>query len=210
MYSHCTPHIVHTHTLMLRIGLTGGIGSGKSTVAGIFEVLGIPVYYADVAAKKLMNESEVLKAALQKEFGKDIYSNGRLDRKLLGEKVFNDKKKLDLLNSIVHPVTIEDAEKWISQQTSPYIIKEAALLFESGSNKYLDFIIGVSAPLQLRIERTIARGEITYEQVTARMNKQMDEETKLSLCDYIITNDEQQLLLPQALKLHQQFMLLSK
>lgn len=191
---------------MFRIGLTGGIGSGKTTVARIFEVLGVPVYYADITAKRLMNEDESLSLALQDAFGKEIYADGKLERKLLAEKVFNDEKKLQLLNSIVHPLTIQDAEKWVKEQTSSYIIKEAALLFESGSNKALDFVIGVSAPLQLRMERAIARDNVTREQVTARMNKQMDEAKKMDLCDFVIINDEQQMLIPQVLELHQKFL----
>ncbi len=127
---------------MLRIGLTGGIGSGKTIVARIFKTLGVPVYYADVAAKKLMNENEELTKAIKIQFGNDIYRNGELDTKALAAMVFNDEVKLALLNSIVHPATIKDAEHWMKQQTSPYIIKEAALLFESGSNKYLDIVIG--------------------------------------------------------------------
>jgi dephospho-CoA kinase len=191
---------------MLRIGLTGGIGSGKTTVARIFEVLGIPVYYADVAAKRLMDEDETLKKLLKAEFGNAIYINEKLDKKLLAEIVFNDAKKLELLNSLVHPVTINDAESWIKQQSSPYIIKEAALLFESGSNTSLDFIIGVSAPLQLRIERAMMRDGITKEQVIARLNKQMDEEEKIALCNFVLINDEQHMLLPQVLELHQKFL----
>lgn len=192
---------------MLRIGLTGGIGSGKTTVAGIFEVLGIPVYYADTAAKRLMNENEVLRKELQNEFGKKIYPNGKLDTKLLADIVFNDEQRLQLLNSLVHPATIEDAENWISKQTtSPYIIKEAALLFESGSNKNLHFVIGVSAPLELRIKRAMVRDKITRSEVMARINKQMSEEKKLSLCDFVIINNEEQMLIPQVLELDQKFL----
>jgi dephospho-CoA kinase len=194
---------------MLRIGLTGGIGSGKSTVARIFETLAIPVYYADIAAKKLMNENEELTKAIKVQFGNNIYLNGKLNTKALAAMVFNDEAKLSLLNSLVHPATIKDAEDWIEQQTSPYIIKEAALLFESGSNRYLDLIIGVNAPLELRIQRAMARDNITREQVTARINKQMDEEEKLALCDYVIINDEQQMLLPQVLQLHEKFLQLA-
>lgn len=196
---------------MLRIGLTGGIGSGKTTAAGIFETLDVPVYYADTAARRLMSESETLKKALRNEFGKDIWSdNGEPDRKLLADIVFSDVKKLQLLNSIIHPATIADAEEWIGKQTSAYVIKEAALLFESGSNKNLDLVIGVDAPLELRIERAVARDKTSREQVIARINKQMPEDQKLSLCDFVIVNDEQHLLIPQVLELHQKFLELSK
>ena len=195
---------------MLRIGLTGGIGSGKSTVARIFSVLGIPVYDSDTASKRLMAEDEMLKDKIIQSFGIESYTNGRLNRKYLSEQVFSDPKKTNLLNSIVHPATIKDAEEWMKKQNSPYLIKEAALIFESGSNRFLDKVIGVSSPLSLRMERTIKRSNITDEQVKARINLQMDEEEKMALCDYIIVNDEQQMLIPQVLLLHEKFLSLTK
>ncbi len=190
---------------MLRIGLTGGLGSGKTTVARIFEVLGIPVYYADVAAKRIMNEDENIKVSVINTFGREAYKDGELNRQYLADIVFSNADKLDLLNSIVHPVTLKDAEEWIKKQTSPYIIKEAALLFESGSHQKLDYVIGVKSPLDLRISRAMKRDEISRDEVMARMNKQMSEETKLSLSDFVITNDEEQLVLPQVLQLHEKF-----
>ena len=191
---------------MLRIGITGGLGSGKSTVAHIFEVLGIPVYYADTASKKLMNDDDEVKAAVQNMFGKDVYPEGRLDRKYLAEIVFKDEKKLALLNSIVHPATLQDMDQWLKQQNSPYALKEAALIFESGSNKSLDYVIGVKAPLEMRLQRAMFRDTITIEEAMARISQQMNEEDKLELCDYIIVNDEQQMLIPQVLALHQKFL----
>ena len=190
-------------TGMIKIGITGGMGSGKSTVAKVFEVLGIPVYYADDAAKKLMNEDAALKEKLIAVFGKEIYQDGILNRTHLSGLVFNNPDKLAQLNSIVHPATIADAESWMRQQHSPYAIKEAAILFESGANKYVDKVIGVYAPIQLRISRVMQRDIITEEAVTARMNRQMEEEKKMSLCDYVITNDEQKLVIPQVLKIHE-------
>ena len=191
---------------MLKVGLTGGIGSGKTTVAKIFEVLGIPVYYADDATKQIMNSDLQLRAALIKNFGERTYQGGQLDRAWLASVVFADKQKLDLLNSLTHPATIRDANRWIHEQTSPYIIKEAALLFESGANKYLDVVIGVFAPMDLRIRRSMQRDNTTREEVVQRLSRQMDEDAKMKLCDYIVVNDEQQLLLPQVLKLHHQFL----
>jgi dephospho-CoA kinase len=195
---------------MLRVGLTGGIGSGKSTVARIFEVLGIPVYYADEAARHIMNTDEELIASMIKNFGEGAYKEGMLDRAYIASIVFDDTEKLSLLNSLTHPATIRDADRWITRQTSPYIIKEAALLFESGSNKYLDHIIGVSAPQEKRISRVMARDNVTREQVLQRLKKQMDEDIKLKLCDSIITNDEEHLVIPQVMELHQKFLALSK
>lgn len=191
---------------MLRIGLTGGIGSGKTTVARIFSVLDIPVYDSDSASKRLMAEDEVLKDKIIQSFGKESYLNGSLNRKYLSEQVFSDQKKIELLNSIVHPATIKDAEEWMKKQNTPYLIKEAALIFESGSNRFLDKVIGVSSPLSLRMERTMKRSSISAEQVKSRIALQMDEEEKMSLCDYIIINDEHQMLIPQVLLLHQQFL----
>ena len=189
--------------MILKVGITGGMGSGKSTVAKVFEVLGIPVYYADDAAKKLMNEDAALKEKLIAVFGKEIYQDGILNRPHLSGLVFNNPEKLAQLNSIVHPATIADAESWMQQQHSPYAIKEAAILFESGANKYVDKVIGVYAPIQLRINRVIQRDNSTEEAVTARMNRQMEEDKKMNLCDYVITNDEQELVIPQVLKIHE-------
>lgn len=191
---------------MIRIGLTGGIGSGKSTVARIFNVLGIPVYSSDDASKRLMNEDEELKENIIRSFGEQSYTEGRLNRKYLAGQVFSDRNKIELLNSLVHPATIKDATAWMEKQTAPYIIKEAALIFESGSDKYLDAVIGVKSPLSLRIERTMKRNNVTAAEVEARIKLQMDEEEKLSLCDYIIVNDEHQMLIPQVLLLHERLL----
>ena len=188
---------------MIRIGLTGGIGSGKSTVAKVFEVLGIPVYYADDAGKRLMNENALLKQKIKEYFGAAAYKNEVLDSKYLADIVFKSPEKLALLNSIVHPATIADAEQWMQNQTTPYTIKEAAILFESGAQEHLDYVIGVYAPAPLRIQRTMQRDGITRDEVIARMNKQIDETIKMKLSDFVITNDEQELLIPQVIGLHQ-------
>lgn len=190
---------------MLRIGLTGGIGSGKSTIARIFETLGIPVYYADDAARKIMNTDETLKQTILHHFGKDSYKDGILDRKYIAAIVFNDKEKLELLNSLIHPVTIKDAEEWMQQQTAPYAIKEAALLFESGASENLDYIIGVYAPQHLRVQRVMKRDKLPVEEIMKRISRQVDEEMKMKLCNFIITNNEQELVIPQVIKLHEKF-----
>ena len=188
---------------MLKIGLTGGIGSGKSTVAKAFEVLGIPVYYADNVAKKLMNEDVGLKQKIQELFGAAVYPGGILDRAAMAAIVFNDPEKLAQLNALVHPATINDANTWLQKQTTPYAIKEAALIFESGAQELLDYVIGVHTPAPLRIQRAMHRDNTSREDVLARMSKQMDEEEKMRLCNYVIDNDEQHLLVPQVLALHE-------
>ena len=191
---------------MLKIGLTGGIGSGKSTVAGIFEVLGIPVYYADAQAKRLMNEDPDLRISIQNAFGPQAYVNNQLDRKYLSKAVFSNPQQLELLNSIVHPATLRDADQWMKHQTSAYVIKEAALVFESGANKMLDYVIGVRSPEALRIQRSMLRDHTTREEVLARMDMQMPEEEKLRLCDFVIDNDEGSSLIQQVMELHEKFM----
>lgn len=195
---------------MLKAGLTGGIGSGKSTVARVFELLGIPVYYADTAAKTIMNEDESLKTLITEHFGEAAYTGGTLNRAYISSVVFENKEKLALLNSLVHPATISAAEQWMQQQNTPYIIKEAALIFESGSQEGLDLVIGVYAPEHLRIHRTMQRDNINREAVLKRMSNQVNEELKMKLCDFVIYNDEQQLLIPQVIALHEQLLLLSK
>jgi dephospho-CoA kinase len=196
--------------MMLKVGLTGGIGSGKSMVARIFEILGAPVYYADQAAKRLQNEDPDLIRGITEIFGEKAYHDGQLDRKYISTIVFRDKEKLEGLNAIVHPATIKDAARWMSQQITPYAVKEAALIFESGSQRDLDYVIGVTAPESLRIKRTMERDAVSEEEVRKRMERQLPDRIKMRLCDYVINNDEQQLLIPQALSIHEKLLELSK
>ena len=191
---------------MLKIGLTGGIGSGKSTVAKIFNLLGIPVFDADAEAKKIMLLDAGLRKSIVAEFGEEAYSENELNRAYIANIVFNDPYRLEKLNAIVHPATVNAANIWMQNQTTSYVIKEAALMFEAGSTINLDFIIGVFSPKNLRIKRVMDRGNITREQVMARMDKQISDEIKMKLCDFVLTNDEQQLLLPQVIALHEKFL----
>lgn len=195
---------------MIRIGLTGGIGSGKTTVAKIFETLGIPVYYADDAAKRIMNEDAALREAIQQNFGEESYTNKTLNRSYLASVVFGSAEKLALLNKLVHPLTIADSEAWMQLQTGPYAIKEAALIFESDVWKDLDKVIGVSSPIELRLQRTMERDVANREAVQARISKQMDEEEKMKRCDFVLYNDETQLLIPQVLALHEKLIAVAK
>ena len=193
----------------LKIGLTGGIGSGKTTVAKIFETLAVPVYYADAAAKRLYQTDKDLQQKMKVHFGHDIYTNDELNKIKLGTLVFNNPEQLALLNSLVHPPTIKDAKEWMERQTTPYMIKEAALLFESGSNEGLDYVIGVDALKALRLQRVMERDHFSIHEAEARMARQMNEEEKMKRCDFIITNDEQQLVIPQVMALHQKLIELS-
>ena len=195
---------------MVRVGLTGGIGSGKSTVAQIFEVLGIPIYYADISAKKLMNENADLRSSITNIFGEQAYTNNILNRKYISSIVFSDPAKLQQLNTLVHPATKKDGEAWMQEQTSPYAIHEAALIFEAKVSDRLDLVIGISSPTELRIKRAMERDKVSREEVLKRMEQQLEEEVKMSKCDFILINDEQQLLIPQVLALHKKLIGLSK
>ena len=194
----------------LKVGITGGIGSGKTTVINIFKTLGIPVFDADTAAKKTMHENIDVKKKIVELFGESAYVNNELDRKYIAGIVFNDTLKLEQLNAIVHPVTIAMAEEWMQNQTSPYVLKEAAILFESGAAAGLDFVIGVYAPQHVRIQRTMQRDKVSREEVLKRMSKQIDEHMKMKLCDFVITNDEQQMLIPQVLQVHEKLLNIKK
>ena len=195
---------------MLKIGLTGGIGSGKTTIAKVFETLGIPVYFADDKAKYLMNNDALLKASIIQQFGIDAYKNEELDRKYLAGLVFNDKEKLALLNSLIHPITIRDANEWMNQQKAPYVIKEAALLFESGAAEQLEYVIGVYAPQHIRIQRVMKRDNLPVEEIMKRISRQIDEEMKMKLCNFVITNNDHHLVIPQIIELDKKFRELSQ
>lgn len=192
--------------MTFKVGITGGIGSGKSTVAQVFSTLGVPVYYADDAAKHIMNVNPEVKQAIVGIFGEDVYEGGTLQRKVLSSKVFNDKNKLAQLNAIVHPATIRFGNEWLARQTYPYAIKEAALLFETGTAAQLDFIIGVYAPDALRIHRVMERDNVSRELVKQRMEKQIQEQIKMRLCDAVIVNNDQEMVIPQVLALHEQLL----
>lgn len=190
----------------VKIGVTGGIGSGKSVICRIFNVLGIPVFDADTEAKRLMTHDTALVDAIRAEFGDRAYHpDGTLNRAYLAGQVFNNEERLKKLNALVHPVAIRAGEEWVMRQEAPYTIKEAALLFESGSFKLNDYTILVTAPLSLRIERVMKRDGITAEQVKARMERQWPEEEKRRLADFVIVNDGVQALIPQVLELDKRF-----
>lgn len=175
-------------------------------MAHVFELLDIPVFYADTVAKHIMNEDENLKKQIIAYFGESSYINGMLNRPLISSAVFQDEEKLNFLNSIIHPATLRAAGTWMEKQTSPYVLKEAALIFETGSQEELDYVIGVYAPQSLRIQRTMQRDQTTRGAVLQRMRNQINEEMKMKLCDFIIYNDEQQLVIPQVIALHEKLL----
>ena len=186
------------------IGLTGGIGAGKTTVAKVFKALGIPVFNADEVAKELMLTNPVIKNQLLTTFGDRVYlSSGALDKDYLAGIVFKDAYQLELLNAIVHPVTIQAAKDWAATQSAPYVIKEAALLFEAGATDGLTAIIGVAAPLNLRIQRVMQRDACSKIEVEQRMRHQISDTIKLKLCDWVIDNNDQDLIIPQVLKIQE-------
>jgi dephospho-CoA kinase len=196
---------------MLKIGITGNIGGGKTTVSKIFEILGIPVFYADDAAKKVMTADAELISALKNAFGKAAYfDDGSLNRKHIAGIVFNDEKQLAKLNSLVHPAVFRAFDTWAAEiSNAPYIMKEAALLFESDSYKMCDKTIMVVAPLELRIKRVMQRDRLIPEEIISRDARQFTEERKMKLADFVIRNDDTELVIPQVLKLHEQFLSIS-
>jgi dephospho-CoA kinase len=190
---------------MLKIGITGGIGSGKSTVCQVFETLGIPVLYADNIAKYLMENDLGLRQRIIQILSEEAYEGLKINRNYIGNIVFNNPEKLMQLNAITHPAVLSYSNNWMIRQKSAYVIKEAALFFESGSDKSMDIMIGVSSPLKLRIQRIIFRENISEEKVLDRMKNQMNEEKKMRMCHYVIVNDEKSSIIDQVESLHQIF-----
>lgn len=188
---------------MIKVGITGGIGSGKSTVCKIFESLGIPVYYADQQARSLSDHHPEIIKGVKHLFGDDIYTDDQLNRKKVGELVFVNKKLLNSLNQIIHPVVAQHFENWLKiNAKAPYIMKEAAILFESGAYKQVDKIITVSSPKELRLTRVMERDRLSKEEVERRMLNQMDEADKIKKSDFVINNNDIDLVVTQVLLVH--------
>lgn len=197
-----------TNSKPLLVGITGGIGSGKSTACRIFAILGVPIYAADDRAKWLMSRDAGLKASISAAFGPSSYlPDGSLNRVYLATAVFPDEKNVALINSLVHPAVKRDFEDWAGKQSATYVLKEAALLFESGSYQDLDKIINVSAPLKTRITRVMMRDpHRTIEQVHDIIDKQLGDEEKNAKSDFVIKNGDNKLLIPQVLEIHQKLL----
>jgi dephospho-CoA kinase len=188
---------------MMKIGLTGGIGSGKTTAAKVFESLHIPVFYADDVSKSILDSDPKIIEQLSIKFGKELYADGQLNRALLAQKVFQDKEASGYLNSLDHPAVAKAFADWHAEQKAPYVLQEAAILFETGSYQKFDAMILVTAPEELRIKRVMHRNGWSREEVLGRMKNQWGDEKKIELANYLVNNDENQMLVPQILKIHE-------
>lgn len=186
------------------VGLTGGIGSGKTTVAGIFSKLGVPVYIADDEAKKLMKSSKVIKRKLVKLFGEDAYINGNLNKPFIANAIFNNKALLEKMNAIIHPKVASHFNKWFLKQTAPYVIKEAAILFENNTYQSFDFIITVTAPEEIKIERLLNRDDTSIKRIEDIMKNQWPDEEKIKYSDFVIVNNAIENTEKQVAKIHAQ------
>lgn len=190
---------------MIRIGLTGGIGSGKTVVSTLLGVMGVPVYDSDERTKSLYEEDASLKTALMARFGESLYANGRLNRSLLAEQIFSDCKALSDVNALVHPVVEADFQRWAMLQTAPYVMQESAILFEAGLAPFCELVVVVSAPESLRIQRVCQRNGCTPESVRDRMQWQLKEEERLAQADRVVINDDIKALIPQVVSLQSYF-----
>lgn len=187
----------------LKLGITGGIGSGKTSVCRVFRVLGIPFFSADPVAREIMNNDKTIIRHINSIAGRDLYANGSLDRMALANLIFNNNSLLEKVNSLVHPVVFDHFRKWEIEQNAPYIIFEAAILFESGASKLVDRIATVAAPAEERVERVIQRNNLTREQVMERMRNQLDDDSRIRMSDYVIYNAENDMIIPAILKIHE-------
>ena len=187
---------------ILKLGVTGGIGSGKTSVCRVFSVLGIPVFSADNEAREVMDIDTSIMLRINTITGKNLYSSGSLDRSELAKLIFNNSRLLEKVNSLVHPVVFSRFREWVRRQDAPYVIMEAAILFESGADKIVDRIMTVVAPVEQRIERVIRRNMLTSDQVMERMRNQLDDEIRIQRSDYVVRNSENDMIIPAILKIH--------
>ena len=187
-----------------KLGVTGGIGSGKSSVCRVFGVLGIPVFYADNEAKSIMDNDAGIISEINTLTGRDMYPEGILDRRRLASLIFNDQKLLSEVNYLVHPVVFRNFAIWADSQSAPYVIMEAAILFESGGYKLVDKIATIVAPIEERIDRVMKSNMLTRSQVLERIRNQMDDEDRIKKSDYIIRNAENDMIIPAILEIHRE------
>jgi dephospho-CoA kinase len=189
-----------------KLGITGGIGSGKTSVCKVFDVLGIPVFSADREASEIIENDNMVKTRINSIAGKDLYINDGLNRMELANIIFNDSILLEKVNALIHPVVIGHFRKWTLEQEAPYVIMEAAILFESGASRFVDKVATVVAPVEQRMERVIQRNKLSREQVMERMRNQMDDDSRKRLSDYIINNSENDMIIPAILNIHNDIM----
>ena len=187
----------------MKLGITGGIGSGKTSVCRVFGVLGIPVFSADPEAQTIMNHDESIIRGINEIAGKNLYPEGRLDKEGLASLIFNDPLMLSKVNSLVHPVVFQYFKDWAEQQATPYVIMEAAILFESGASNLVDRVATVVAPIEERIFRVIKRNKLSREQVMERIRNQMDDDSRIKMSDYVINNSENEMIIPVILGIHE-------
>lgn len=186
----------------LKLGITGGIGSGKSTVCKVFAVLGIPVFSADDEAKRIQDNDRELQAEISSVAGRDLFPGGRLDRAEMARLIFSDRSILEKVNAVVHPAVFKSFGEWLGKQSSPYCIMEAAILFESGAFRMMDRIATVVTPLEERIERLVAGNRYTREQITDRIKNQIDDAARIPDSDFVIFNSENDMVIPAVLGIH--------
>lgn len=189
---------------MLKVGITGGIGSGKSIVCQVFQTLGIPIFDADAAAKHLMLHNDTVKQQIVALLGAQAYNPNGVNKAYIASTIFADKAILTAFNNIIHPATIAYSHEWMAMQQAPYVLKEAAIFFESGSYKDMDVMVGVFAPIKLRMKRTLLRGKQSKSQIRDILQHQMPDEEKMKKCQYIIYNDEQHSIIQQVLAIDKQ------
>lgn len=185
-----------------RLGVTGGIGSGKTTVCRVFRVLGVPVFVADAAAKTLMNSDPVIRREINDIAGRDLYGSGELDRKQLADIIFNRPDLLQRVNATVHPAVLRHFEEWAANLDVPYVIIEAAILFEAKADILVDRVVSISAPVEERISRVMGRSELSREEVVERINNQLEDEEREEQSYYVINNADNEMIIPEILKIH--------
>ena len=185
-----------------RLGITGGIGSGKTTVCRIFRVLGVPVFVADIAAKDLMENDPGIRSSVNAIAGKDLYTTGSLDRKELAGLIFNSPQMLHRVNEVVHPAVLEKFDKWATNSEEPYVIMESAILFEAGADTLVDRVLTLSAPVEERIARVMGRNDLSREQVLERISNQIEDDVREEQSYYVINNADNEMIIPDILKIH--------
>ena len=196
--------------MVRRLGVTGGIGSGKTTVCRIFRVLGVPVFVADAAAREVMNNDPGIRNKINDIAGKDLYSGGEMDRMELARLIFNRPEMLKSVNAAVHPVVLQIFGKWADEAGAPYVIMEAAVLFESKADTFVDRVVSISAPVEERIARVMGRNELSREQVIERINNQLEDDEREEQSYYIINNADNEMIIPEILKIHEDMLRLAE